>query len=1115
MNKIYKVIWSKTRNCYVAVAEFVKRSRKGGSVLNRRHIAAALATVTICAAPVSALANEGGSWNGNDYIGTYPYRVVFDDGVAENVYGYYGVKGYRAKVTVFGGKAETLYGGYVTGAPASDNMVNIGDGSVTMVYGGWSKNGARDNNVEIRADVDTVYGGYGKKGTVLRNRVEVSKNANVSTVMGGRSETGNVSENTVVIKLGNFGDGAGIYGGFTEEGDAVLNTVELNDINSIQKNAEVFGGKVVGNGNATGNTVLLGKGLSGKALKVHLYGGYVGGTGDAVTDNILKVRGNDVRIASVNNFENYQITLPKNTKAGDTLIFLSEQRNLAVDAQRVTVDAVDSNMGLNLGESVVLLKNAGSGGTISVTNLETGLQPIWLDGQEGLPVSDYAFTAGGDNLNMVVKSLYLYGNGGMNPNPGQRQTCNTLLLDSDRKATAAFGGRTYDTDVTQNKVFMRSGELLRLTDEEGSTHVLSGNLYGGYSEDGNARENTVEMSGGRAHSVYGGKSFRGQVTGNTVDLCGGGVDIGLYGGYSESGEATGNTVKLSYGEINAQEITAGRTIEANASGNKLTVSGGTLHIDSLQSGLSEKGEVTGNVTAVSGGEVKAKKITVGQSLTANASGNKLTVSGGTVSGAITVGRSEKGNAEDNKIDIDGGTVSGTLTIGQAESGASLRNVATLSGGIFTDVNTVTAGVAATEATGNVVNLTATTSGLERTKLYGYSTGVTSHAGNELHVGGAKSYDADGNATVVKGTWQGESEPLHVRGSGVGAPGNKVLKSAGNNTPAMQSANSSGMPSGNGTLKGTNDSSVLRSTTPQAAGGSLHANKVDTVANFDSIVLHNVVWSNDVPALEATTVENVGNLDVTGLKFYTQPDNSKEHAHALQDHMRLIKSDSDLSGLNISYLDEGSVKTEALTKEGIVFQSTAHHTEEGGVTVDGIEKKRIFLADNNQSVDFLYHVDGEKITLGDVKFVKDGTARFLDGRFDVRNADIDAAGFKMTADSMKTVNAGDTMTVVDAEDAIKAKGATATLKTFTGEGVTGGVKKYDVAFSDDVTANLNLSGIHTDTLSQNAEQTKLTYTVGEKKVSEATMTGELAWQDGGVHYTNTSYNFNTAVLPLVK
>ena len=90
MNKIYKVIWSKTRNCYVAVAEFVKRNGKGGSVLNRshigaalkklqqasaicdgvglaapvscRHIAAALAAVAIFAAPVSGWAeNRGGA----------------------------------------------------------------------------------------------------------------------------------------------------------------------------------------------------------------------------------------------------------------------------------------------------------------------------------------------------------------------------------------------------------------------------------------------------------------------------------------------------------------------------------------------------------------------------------------------------------------------------------------------------------------------------------------------------------------------------------------------------------------------------------------------------------------------------------------------------------------------------------------------------------------------------------------------------------------------------------------------------------------------------------------------------------------------------------------------
>ena len=30
MNRIYKVIWSKVRNCYVAVSEIAKRNGKGG-----------------------------------------------------------------------------------------------------------------------------------------------------------------------------------------------------------------------------------------------------------------------------------------------------------------------------------------------------------------------------------------------------------------------------------------------------------------------------------------------------------------------------------------------------------------------------------------------------------------------------------------------------------------------------------------------------------------------------------------------------------------------------------------------------------------------------------------------------------------------------------------------------------------------------------------------------------------------------------------------------------------------------------------------------------------------------------------------------------------------------
>ena len=53
MNKIYKVIWSKVRNCYVAVSEIAKRNGKSctsvncGAKANRRRVALAL-SLALC-----------------------------------------------------------------------------------------------------------------------------------------------------------------------------------------------------------------------------------------------------------------------------------------------------------------------------------------------------------------------------------------------------------------------------------------------------------------------------------------------------------------------------------------------------------------------------------------------------------------------------------------------------------------------------------------------------------------------------------------------------------------------------------------------------------------------------------------------------------------------------------------------------------------------------------------------------------------------------------------------------------------------------------------------------------------------------------------------------------
>ena len=57
MNKIYRIIWSKARNCYVVVSEIAKRSGKSSSSLNKKLIAAFLAAGTVLSVSGSAWAD--------------------------------------------------------------------------------------------------------------------------------------------------------------------------------------------------------------------------------------------------------------------------------------------------------------------------------------------------------------------------------------------------------------------------------------------------------------------------------------------------------------------------------------------------------------------------------------------------------------------------------------------------------------------------------------------------------------------------------------------------------------------------------------------------------------------------------------------------------------------------------------------------------------------------------------------------------------------------------------------------------------------------------------------------------------------------------------------------
>ena len=325
MNKIYKVIWSKTRNCYVAVAEFVKRNGKGGSVLNRRHIAAALkklqqasaicdgvglaapftcrhiaaalAAVAICAAPVSGWAeNRGGALkdrpevpfdktyvgvNDNGDIDPSKNTVRVEKQDENSAKLEYVIGGYtsgsaeagenRVEIKIIGDglSLKNVYGGYSTSGNAVDNVVTVDGGTIVEVYGGYSSQKPATGNTVFVKDgkLDLVYGGYstggnaGGTGENEGNAVSITGGTISERVVGGFSEYDALC-NTVSISGGSIN--GGVYGGYSGK-NATGNTVTIKGNATIQE--AVYGGY---SKEATGNKVT----VEGGTVDNHVHGGY-------------------------------------------------------------------------------------------------------------------------------------------------------------------------------------------------------------------------------------------------------------------------------------------------------------------------------------------------------------------------------------------------------------------------------------------------------------------------------------------------------------------------------------------------------------------------------------------------------------------------------------------------------------------------------------------------------------------------------------------------------------------------------------------------------------------------------------------------------------------------
>ena len=118
MNKIYKLVWSKTKNMYVAVCEFAKSHTKSPSsgVITRTVVAGVLASVLSCGAVFPVFAAGTGSYEAGGGNASGDYSVAIGDSTTASASHSY-VIGYDSSVNapssaIFGYSSQVMGGEY-------------------------------------------------------------------------------------------------------------------------------------------------------------------------------------------------------------------------------------------------------------------------------------------------------------------------------------------------------------------------------------------------------------------------------------------------------------------------------------------------------------------------------------------------------------------------------------------------------------------------------------------------------------------------------------------------------------------------------------------------------------------------------------------------------------------------------------------------------------------------------------------------------------------------------------------------------------------------------------------------------------------------------------------
>ena len=977
MNKIYKVVWSKAKHCYVVASELAKRNTKGCGARSLRMAAVSMgvAAALICGFGTTAEAKR--------------YEITIDNvdvtNNLESVASIYTFQGPMKTLTVdqtlidqktgsnkyFYGNVVGPSGKSITTTAKNGNLVDITDYYSPFTQQVIIESPFNDSGELMKDGAKTTVGALvqaspGASTNVSGYSVTLT-GTGLTDAAGALSWGGDVSNNSITV---NGGQASTIYGGSTSTGSATNNTVTIGSGSSKAEN--VYGGYASGypaSGNANSNHVF----VNGGTVDYNLWGGY-SASGNAT--------GNEVTVTS-------------GTVVSDLYGGKSEDKNANNNIVKITGGAVATATyaGVYGGSAngTANENNVTVGGTANIANVVCG-------GTSSSEANGNTVTISGGTVNSTGWSGAVIG--GMSSGGGADKTenGNTVLingtanvtgdvaggLDGYYTATASdnrvsidgsavvtgnvMGGSGESRDKTKNKVYINKTY-------KGS---VTGNVYGGRLDDsgnyftsddpnsvwydkGNANSNEVYISGGTVSgSVYGGavlKNVTGNANSNKVEISGGEVKTAragsgdsVYGGYSETGNANSNKVQVSGESIVKLTVYGGVTkyTEGTASDNEVTVSGNAKLPSGITAGWSPNKDVKNNTVTIEGGTVQG--YINGGVATGAADNNRIIVNGGTVS--YLQGGSGGSSATWNTVEINGGTVTDTIFGGNSDAGTVTGNTVTVNKGT---VNTIYGGYS---NSGTVTNNTVTVS---NATLNGAVIGGTNGDG-----------DANGNTVSIAGgtiggaVWGGYSRNGDAKNNTVtvtdmaagraiyGGYAGNLAKSATGNIVKIKNVTA---PNNYHNLQGGYTDYTAEPTGDFVTGNTLIINGSNkfggAISNFETIKLaDDFEWKDGATVLQGNFAVNYNKtkpvLDIT--------DAETALSSATSGSMILLASSSanDFSTLSLKYsggtatLDSANVTKDVKSGEGA--SSVAN-----GVTITSATIHTVSLDKDNSYKNVLYKV----------------------------------------------------------------------------------------------------------------------------------------------------------------